>query len=95
MVAAPLAGCEADTSYGACSVDNRIEAVCRPGVGQRLSCVVADHPDCPDRVCLTFEGSSAFCTVGCDPALNNCPSGGKCTPFLQTYYCVAPGLLPE
>ncbi len=94
-----VSSCETDVAYGPCDFDTTIQAVCyAPGAGTKLSCLVTDHPTCSERVCLSFQGSTSFCTQTCSGGGDStCPRGGACLPFIvegqNHFYCVAPELL--
>lgn len=103
--------CVEDETFQYCPFDPCLWKQCSedPGgaEGTRVaySCAVAQHPQCPEDVCLRFEGSGPFCTKTCDPALSDadCPDGSRCIQYLgataaadAVYYCVPPTeQLPE
>ena len=102
-----LTGCEPPISYGACDYDPNINGVCcpvnstchdsQPLEGKKLSCVVDDHPDCAERVCVTYRGSSSFCSQECAQD-SDCPNNGCCVPYLvndsNSMYCIDQILCP-
>ena len=94
-----LLGCEPQASYQACAFDPQINGACyESGSGNLLSCVISNHPDCADRICLSYQGSTAFCSASCTTDAD-CTRGGGCRSFnvnreIQNY-CVAPELLPS
>jgi hypothetical protein len=92
-------GCEPQVSYQGCAFDPLIDGACYDsGSGQLLSCVISNHPDCLDRICLSYQGSTAFCSSTC-AADGDCARGGSCRSFKvgggEEQYCVAPELLPN
>ena len=42
------------------------------------TCIDDFNPDCETRVCVSFEGRAAFCSLRCD-SNGNCPSDSFCT----------------
>lgn len=110
-VSVVFAACVEEETFQYCPFDPCLWEQCSedPGgvEGTRVaySCAVADHPQCPDDVCLRFEGSGPFCTNVCDPTLNDadCPEGSSCVQYLgavggaeAVHYCVpAADDLPE
>ena len=99
VVALLFSACETDVAYGPCDFDPTIQGVCYAvGAGTKLSCIISDHPTCADRVCLSFQGSTSFCSQNCVNGQDlSCPRGGTCLPFIvqgeNQFYCVAPELL--
>jgi hypothetical protein len=84
LVLGLLAGCEGGREeFLACPLDPFVlqTDVCRVAAGSdssaQKSCVVTDHPQCPDDVCMSWEGSDAFCTYGCTKDAD-CPAGAGC-----------------
>ncbi len=92
-------GCEPQASYQSCAFDPQIDGACyESNSGQLLSCIISNHPDCADRICLSYQGSTAFCSATCTTD-DDCARGGGCRSFTVNRkienYCVAPELLPS
>jgi len=64
------------------------------------NCVVK-QAQCPEGFCVSFHGSSGFCSEECDPNAPDCPEGGSCEKFAFgcgtdagcTYLCVKASLV--
>jgi hypothetical protein len=97
-------GCVEEGLFTECPFDETIEANCVSSeTGVALTCIVKEHPQCPEDICLRWESAAqATCTQSCKAA-TDCPNGSQCTPFqdnastagetttdcaLQTCYCV-------
>lgn len=62
------------------------------------TCVVLDHPECPDGPCMLFQyrpqgsaefyRSGPFCAAPCTQENSTCPDGGMCIKAAGAYYCV-------
>jgi hypothetical protein len=85
---AALAGCEGGKEdFLACKLDplllderipNRPCTTNVEGAASDLeTCVVDPHPQCPTDICLSWSGSSPFCTTTC-AADGDCPAGSAC-----------------
>jgi hypothetical protein len=86
-------GCTDDGMFSSCPFDNSITTVCEQtdGDGAQLSCVVEAHPQCPEDVCLSWRGSSPFCTRTCTLDGGECPDDSTCSAYSQVqnkFYCV-------
>ena len=89
VLASVAAGCADEELFITCPMDKSIEAICSAADGDtRLTCVVAQHPQCPDDVCLRWKGNESLCTKVCNPEGNDCPGGSTCTAYADTFYCV-------
>lgn len=100
--------CADDGLFASCPFDNKIQAVCNATNTQsELSCVVEQHPQCPDdgtgaSPCLSWRGdgttTTGVCTKTCSPTGGDCPSGSQCTAFDAAnakYYCVEAAALAK
>lgn len=103
------AGCETDVAYKPCAYTPQMQRLCcnadaSPEVlrecqandrQDKVSCVVDDHPECEERICVSHRGSTSFCTARCEVDAE-CPRGGFCATQLVEdrieRYCVAPEL---
>jgi hypothetical protein len=108
LVSVAISGCEPPISYGSCDFDPTINGVCCPVnsdchktlplEGKKLSCVVDNHPDCAERVCVTYRGSTSFCTQECTQD-SECPNQGCCVPYMvadtEISYCIDQVLCPS
>ena len=89
-----ISACEKDIPYRECVFDSQLEDLCyESGSFGKLTCVADDHPDCVDRVCLSYQGSTYFCSSHCESD-SECPNEGCCALFLDERYCVARELDP-
>ena len=89
-----LAACETEVPYRECVFDSQLEKYCyESGSFGKLTCVADNHPDCVDRVCLSYQGSTYFCSQSCETDAD-CPRDGCCALFLNERYCVAAELEP-
>ena len=50
------------------------------GTAVQEDCVVTAHPQCPENICLSWAGSSPFCTMSCASDAD-CPADAACLPF--------------
>lgn len=100
-----LVGCEGGREeFLACPLDPFVieqTSVCRKvetsAASAQKSCVVTQHPQCPDDVCVSWEGSAGFCTFACKTDAD-CPAESGCYLYqtkagadgqkLETRYCV-------
>jgi hypothetical protein len=81
LVSTGLTGCLSDESYESCEYPPQQHALCvstSGGVGSQ-SCSV-EHPECPDHFCVTYRGSSPFCSMACIED-KDCPGNAKCIGF--------------
>ncbi len=67
---AMLAGCETQKPYDVCVLDKEVlkKGICTGStdVGHDTStCVVTAHPQCDQSICLSYFGTSPFCTSRC------------------------------
>lgn len=84
-----LAACDEDGLFESCPLSPTIMELCE-SVGQadlesgsaQLTCVVEEHPMCPENVCLMWEGSESVCSRTCS-SNNDCPSQASCLPYLN------------
>jgi hypothetical protein len=89
-----LSACETEVPYRECIFDSKLEEFCyETGSFGKLTCVADDHPDCVNRVCLSYQGSTYFCSQSCTTDAD-CPRNGCCALFLHDRYCVASELEP-
>ena len=78
-----LAGCVEEDPYIHCPFSNTIEKTCvqnKDAVG--FTCVVASHPFCSEKICVSWVESDPFCSRGCE-ADGDCPNGGRCVEHLD------------
>ena len=100
--------CAEEETFGYCEFDPCLWEQCSQEAGTvegtdvGYSCAVPQHPQCPDSVCLRYEGSGPFCTKVCDPGVaDDCPEQSACREYLgptagapAIYYCI-PETVPE
>lgn len=79
-----LSACEGGhEDFLACKFDPlaSVGSVCQQAVDSassaQKSCVITQHPQCPDDVCMQWEGSGGFCTYGCGSD-GDCPVASSC-----------------
>lgn len=105
LVLLPLFGCEGGREeFLACPLDPFVVEqtdVCRKVATSaptaQKSCVVTQHPQCPDDVCVSWEGSAGFCTFPCKTDAD-CPADSGCFLYqtkadaqgqkVETRYCI-------
>ncbi len=94
-VALCLFACESQPDYATCELDEEVtnQGICAgKGTGAE-SCVVEQHPHCPEisgkSACLSYFDSPAFCSRGCQVD-SDCPGQDACCwEFSDTAkYCV-------
>jgi hypothetical protein len=81
-----LAGCPEDPMFDDCYFDLAIEQMCSTATKlscTKFSCVVEEHPQCVEGICLSFEGSTPRCTHSCDPDSDDCPKGSTCREYAE------------
>jgi hypothetical protein len=96
-------GCIDDENYMACAyaVDyapecDTPEADEGDDSQQGVNCVITEHPQCDDGICIRYQGSSPFCSMVCITD-DDCPGGGICEEFAKgcdengencSHYCI-------
>jgi hypothetical protein len=77
-----LPGCLPEESYESCKFQADQAQACSAAVGDEAknNCVVTEHPQCSEGVCISYRNSSPFCTMECVDD-SDCPSGGRCLDF--------------
>ena len=56
-----------------------VKACIDPAYKAKASAICqVEQAQCPDGYCVSYHGSSGFCSEECDPALDDCPAGGTC-----------------
>mgnify|MGYP004059551705 CR=1 FL=1 len=92
LLAYVFLGCADDGMFTSCPFSTNISQICSGGQdGAALSCVVEEHPQCPEDICLSWKGTESVCTRTCDPAGTDCPGGSSCQAFSASegkYFCV-------
>lgn len=89
-----LSSCTYDDTFSACPLSKKTIETCTSDGSALLSCVVRDHPQCSEDVCLSWKGGESRCTRSCDPALKDCPEGSTCAAYTEIqsgggeYFCV-------
>lgn len=87
------AACSLEEPYEPCGLPQQQEELCIPQptdseeqVNQKktANCKVV-HPQCPGEYCVSFKGSSGFCSEACRND-SDCQEGGSCIEF--TFDCV-------
>ena len=88
VVCAACVACEGGAEqFISCKLDPKIEdlGLCTDDVeaasNTSESCVISDHPQCPEGVCLSWAGSEPFCTGSCQTdgdGGSDCPTGSIC-----------------
>jgi hypothetical protein len=109
MVASSLLlnGCLDEEDYMACSfaVDYNTECntqeTTEGETQQGINCVITQHPQCDDGICVRYQGSNAFCSMAC-VTTDDCPGNGICEEFAKgcdengencNHYCVKGNLI--
>jgi len=103
-----MGGCLDDENYAACAfaVDYNDECNVSEPEGeeessQGINCVITEHPQCDDGICVRYQGSSPFCSMAC-LGDDDCPGGGVCQEFAKgcdesgehcNHYCVKGNLI--
>jgi len=98
-----LTGCLDEEDYMACSfaVDYNTECNTQEGdegdeTTQGINCVITQHPQCDDGICVRYQGSTPFCSMAC-VTTDDCPGDGVCEEFAKgcdengencNHYCV-------
>lgn len=83
-----LTACPEDEFFQPCPMSETILETCRAETqSTTLTCVVADHPLCDDKICATWEDSAPFCSRAC-AADADCPAGSTCQAYLAFNFCV-------
>jgi len=74
-----LAGCLPEESYESCRFQADQAKLCEESAGEETSnnCLVEDHPQCPDGICISYLSSDPFCTSEC-VVDDDCPGDGVC-----------------
>lgn len=111
LAVAALLGCEGGREeFLACPLDPFVleqTSVCRKvetsAASAQKSCVVTQHPQCPDDVCVSWEGSAGFCTFACKSDAD-CPPDSGCFLYqtkagadgakVETRYCIKDSARP-
>ena len=104
-----LSGCLDDENYAACAFAVDYNAECNTQTvdeedetQQGINCVITQHPQCDDGICVRYQGSDPFCSMACITA-DDCPAGGICEEFAKgcddngencDHYCVKGILVP-
>ena len=89
-----LGSCNYDDTFSTCPLSKATRAACESSGGSQLSCVVREHPQCSQDICLSWKGGEAHCTLPCTEKGLECPSGSTCVPYtegaeVQTeFFCV-------
>jgi len=91
-------GCEVEETFISCPFDDTINKTCEADdEGLNMTCVVAEHPQCPNDVCIRWKSADhAVCSMTCSPDGAACPGASSCMPFNENsndYYCVPNSLL--
>jgi len=88
-------GCVEDDLFIDCPLDEDLSAICQQQEGSEgdddLTCVVEEHPQCPEDVCIKWRNGEPTCSKTCSPQGAACPSGSTCTPFNkleEKFFCV-------
>ncbi len=92
-----LAGCTFDDTFSSCPFSSAMRETCGADEAADYSCVVRNHPQCSQDICLSWKGGESVCTLTCSPgAAGSCPSGSTCTAYSGAavaeagaeYFCV-------
>ncbi|MBM4372112.1 MAG: hypothetical protein FJ098_10690 [Deltaproteobacteria bacterium] len=110
LALATLPGCLEEEDYGACAFAVDYDPECDvpeeedgEGAPGGVNCVISQHPQCPDGICIRYQGSPAFCSLSC-LVDDDCPGGGRCEEFAKgcdeagencDRYCVDPALVDQ
>ncbi len=70
LMLACLGGCETEVAYSSCQLDKEVTSknICSGTSSSKTnstSCVVRQHPHCPQNVCLSYFSRQAVCTTPC------------------------------
>lgn len=102
-------GCLDDENYAACAFAVDFDHECNVPedeegeTTQGINCVITQHPQCDDGICVRYQGSSPFCSMACLVS-DDCPGNGVCEEFAKgcdengencNHYCVKRTLIPE
>ncbi|MCB9733043.1 MAG: hypothetical protein H6745_10575 [Deltaproteobacteria bacterium] len=83
-----LTACPEDEFFQSCPMSESILDTCRAeSQSTTLTCVVADHPQCEEKICAKWEDSEPFCSRECE-ADADCPADSTCQTYLDFSFCV-------
>lgn len=97
LVAPALGACAEDDLFSDCPLSNSIQETCESGQASTdLTCVVAEHPFCNEKICARYKGSAPFCSRSCSGDAD-CPGGSGCATVekLGLSFCVQDALLDD
>ncbi len=98
-MAISASGCADETLFLACPFDKTVNENCAQGDGSaNFTCVVTDHPQCPEDICLSWKNSEPFCSRPCTVGGHECPDDSKCATFNDidnVRYCVSNAVLNQ
>lgn len=84
-----VAGCLDDENYTYCkfAVDFNDECNVQEDddegeTAQGINCVLTQHPQCDDGICIRYHGSSPYCSIAC-LIHDDCPGNGICEEFAK------------
>lgn len=78
-----VVACQEDRMFLDCTFSPTLKDECSLATEftcTNYSCAVAEHPDCVDLLCLSFEGAQPRCTRECVTD-DDCPEGSRCTVY--------------
>ena len=83
-------GCLEDEAFESCAFPPEAAAQCveTGGGSQKSNNCIIEHPQCADSYCVSYWGSSPFCSSPCETDAD-CPSSGTCVEF--ALQCEIPG----
>jgi hypothetical protein len=95
-------GCLSDDAYLECKLSPSMVTACGAGETDNggVNCVITEHPQCVDGICISYQGNDAFCSLACLTS-DDCPEGGVCIEFAKgcdqngencAHYCVKDSL---
>jgi hypothetical protein len=88
LLAALFAGCLDVPDYESCGFPPVESELCIANAAdpaevelkKSASNCVIEQPQCPENFCVSFHGSSGFCSMTCETD-GDCPDGGLCKEF--------------
>ena len=83
-----VGACDTETFFHECPLSRSIVDACAANsTTTTLTCVVADHPLCDEKICASWQDSTPFCTRACS-LTSDCPDGSTCVTYLDFAFCV-------
>ena len=101
-----LSGCFSEEDYSGCPFTPSQQKACTAQAGDNvegINCVISEHPECVDGICIMYQGAEPFCSNRCVDD-KDCAEGGVCVQFTMdcgisgtdcAKYCVLSAYLPQ